>query len=136
MTLRDVTSGHHDDVDEITDLLARYANRLDRSDHDGWIGLFTDDGRFEVFGRRFEGAEGLRHMVSTAPSGLHLGGAPVIAIDGDRAAVQQSFLFVDQITHQTRIGWYDDVVVRTPAGWRFAVRRSTFLTREGPSDRP
>ncbi|MGA7417425.1 MAG: nuclear transport factor 2 family protein [Acidimicrobiales bacterium] len=124
------------DLAEIQVLLAKYGNRLDRSDHAGWVDLFTSDGRFEVYGRSFDGPDGLLRMAETAPPGLHLTSAPLIEIDGDEADVEQSFLFVDQVTRESRIGWYDDQLVRTSGGWRFRVRRSTFLTPEGPSDRP
>ncbi len=127
---------HSDDLSSINELLALYTNRLDRSDHHGWADLFTPDGRFEVYGRAFEGTEGLVAMSEAAPSGLHLSGAPVIHVEGDHASVEQSFLFVDQVTRESRIGFYDDQLVRTPSGWRFAVRRSTFLTPHGASDRP
>lgn len=125
-----------DDLAEINELLARYSNRLDRSDHFGWVDLFTADGRFEVYGRSFDGHDGLLRMAEGAPPGLHLTSAPLIELDGEGASVQQSFLFVDQVTHDTRIGWYDDQLVRTSVGWRFRIRRSTFLTPDGPSDRP
>ena len=124
------------DLEEIEVLLARYGNRLARSDHSGWVDLFTTDGRFEVYGRSFEGPEELLRMAESAPGGLHLTSAALIEIDGDSATVEQSFLFVDQVSHESRIGWYDDQLVRTSEGWRFQVRRSTFLTPDGPSDRP
>ncbi len=117
-------------------LLARYGNRLDHADHSGWVELFTPDGRFEVFGRSFDGHEGLLAMARSAPPGLHLTSAPLIEIHGDEAKAEQSFLFVDRVSHDMRIGWYDDRLVRTEAGWRIHVRRSTFLRPDGPSDRP
>jgi hypothetical protein len=127
---------HRADIADINELLARYCNRLDRSDHRCWAELFTSDGQFEVYGRAFEGTEGLTAMSEAAPSGLHMAGAPIIEWEGEDARVQQSFFFVDQVTRESRIGYYDDLVVRTPDGWRIAVRRSTFLTPQGPSDRP
>ena len=129
-------AGVNADTAEIVNLLALYCHRLDHSDHEGWVDLFTADGRFEVYGRSFEGSDGLLRMAEGAPPGLHMASVPVVDLDGDRATVQQSFLFVDQVTRETRIGWYDDVVVRTSEGWRLEVRRSTFLTPNGPSDRP
>ena len=125
-----------EDSTSINELLALYTNRLDRGDHQGWADLFTSDGKFEVYGRAFEGTERLIAMSEAAPAGLHLSGAPIIVQEGDHATVQQSFLFVDQVTRESRIGFYDDRIVRTPNGWRFAVRRSTFLTAHGASDRP
>jgi 3-phenylpropionate/cinnamic acid dioxygenase small subunit len=124
------------DRDEITDLLARYGSLLDRGDHEAWVDLFTAEGSFEVFGRSFQGRQGLMRMAETAPGGVHMAGLPVIELDDDTARVQQSFVFFDQHTHEVRIGWYDDVVQREGEGWRFEKRRSTFLTPDGPSDRP
>jgi hypothetical protein len=124
------------DREEITDLLARYGSLLDRGDHKAWVDLFTAEGSFEVFGRSIEGRQGLMRMAESAPGGVHLGGLPVIELDGDVAQVQQSFVFFDQHTHEVRIGWYDDVIRREGKRWRFDVRRTTFLTAEGPSDRP
>jgi SnoaL-like domain len=124
------------DRDQITDLLARYGSLLDRGDHAAWVDLFTAEGCFEVFGRSFHGREGLMHMAETAPGGVHMAGLPVIDLDGDAAVVQQSFVFFDQYTHEVRIGWYDDVMRREGERWRFERRRSTFLTADGPSDRP
>ncbi len=125
-----------DDERAIARLLAEYGNRLDRGDHDGWLDLFVADGEFLVYGRSFAGREGLAKMASTAPPGVHLASAPVITVSGDEAHAQQSFLFVDQATREQRIGYYDDVVVRDGGRWRFRSRRTTFLTPDGPSDRP
>lgn len=124
------------DRDEIFDLLARYGSMLDRGDHEAWVDLFTAEGSFEVFGRSFEGRQGLMRMAETAPGGVHLAGLPVIELEGDAARVQQSFAFFDQHTHEARIGWYDDVMRRDGERWRLDKRRTTFLTAEGPSDRP
>jgi hypothetical protein len=124
------------DRDEITDVLARYGSLLDRGDHEAWVDLFTAEGSFEVFGRSFVGRQGLMRMAEMAPGGVHLAGLPVIELEGDAARVQQSFVFFDQHTHEVRIGWYDDVMRRQGQRWRFDRRRTTFLTAEGPSDRP
>jgi hypothetical protein len=125
-----------DDVQAITTLLASYAVRLDRGQHEAFADLFADDARFFVFGRSFDGREGLLKMATTAPAGLHLAGLPVLDVRGDEATVEQSFLFVDAVTGGQRLGFYDDEIVRTPDGWRFRTRRVTFVTRDGPSEKP
>jgi hypothetical protein len=125
-----------EDVQELTTLLASYATRLDRGEHDAFADLFTDDGRFLVFGRSFDGRAGLLKMATTAPAGLHLAGLPVLAVDGDTATAEQSFFFVDVVTGDQRLGFYDDELVRTTDGWRFRTRRVTFLTKDGPSEKP
>jgi hypothetical protein len=125
-----------DDRSEIMRLVARYGSLLDRERYDEWLELFLPDAAFLVYGRAFAGHDGLRAMTRGAPGGIHLGAMPVIDLDGDRARVEQSFVFVDGKTHETRIGWYDDELERVGGGWRFRTRRCTFLTPDGPSDRP
>lgn len=96
----------------------------------------TDDGTFEAFGRTYAGRDGLTKMATSAPGGVHLGGLPMIDLDGDRATVRQSFVFVEAAGHELRIGWYDDEVVRVGGRWLFRRRRTTFRTADGPADRP
>jgi len=121
---------------EITRLLAEYTTRLDRREDEAWLELFAPDGEFHVYGRVFRGREELAGITRDAPGGLHLSGAPVVDVDGDRATARQSFLFVDQDTRAARIGFYDDEVVRIDGHWRLQVRRSTFLNPGGAAERP
>ena len=126
-----------DDHDEIRNLLARYCLLLDHDDLDGWIELFSEDATYEVYGRAFTGRDGLRRMLSGAPGGLHLGGPPVIELlASDRARTQQNLLFVDRTNGLSRSAVYDDTLVRTDDGWRFASRRCRFIVPDGLSDRP
>ena len=121
----------------IADLLARYCLSLDTDDADGWIALFTPDGRFEVYGRSYDGHEALRGMVDAAPGGLHLGGPPVIEMKSpDHARTTRNLLFVDRKSGEARRAVYTDEVARTAAGWRIAHTRCRFITAEGLADRP
>jgi 3-phenylpropionate/cinnamic acid dioxygenase small subunit len=121
----------------ITDLFARYCLALDLDDVDAWVALFTPDARYEVYGRSFEGHDGLRRMMKGAPGGLHLGGPPVIEmVDRDRARTMQNLLFVDRESGATRSAVYTDELRRTEAGWRIAKRRCRFHVAGGLSDRP
>lgn len=131
-----MSSDRSSDFWQIHDLLARYCLHLDRDEHEDWVALFTPDAVYEVYGRTFEGHAGLLRMATSAPGGLHLGGPPVIALDGDRATTQQNLLFVDRSNGESRGAVYDDDLVRTPAGWRFARRRCRFITPDGLRDRP
>jgi len=117
-------------------LLAAYCIKMDRRDAEGWADLFTDDGQFFAFGRSFDGHEGLQKLAATSPGGIHIAGHAVIELAGDEATAQSTFVFVDQKSHDMRIGFYDDVLVRTAVGWRFRTRRCTFQSADGPSDRP
>ncbi|WP_426573999.1 nuclear transport factor 2 family protein [Aquihabitans sp. McL0605] len=122
---------------EIRNLLARYCLALDLDDVDAWVALFTPDASYHVYGRAFEGHDGLRRMMAGAPGGLHLGGPPVVVrVDGDRAITQQNLLFVERGTGAMRSAVYDDELVRTPDGWRIASRRCRFIVADGLADRP
>jgi len=122
---------------EITQLLAEYCLALDHDDADRWVAVFTPDCAFEVYGRSFDGHDGLRKMMRVAPGGLHLGGPPVIEmVDDDRARTEQNLLFVERGTQQLRSAVYYDDLVRTDAGWRIARRHCTFIVRDGLRDRP
>ena len=121
----------------ITKLLARYCLALDLDDVDTWVSLFTPDGVFEVYGRTWEGHEGLAKMMRDAPGGLHLGGPTVIEMSGpDRATTTQNLLFAERGTDVTRHSVYTDELRRTGDGWRIARRRCQFIVADGLSDRP
>jgi uncharacterized protein (TIGR02246 family) len=125
-----------EDQAEIIDLLARYCLALDRHDLDAWVSLFTDDAEYVAFGRTFDGPAGLRAMMEGAPRGLHLGGLPLVSVDGNTASVIQNALFVDAATHESRAVMYTDELVRAEHGWRFRSRRCQFMVADGLSDRP
>jgi hypothetical protein len=121
----------------ISDLMARYCLTLDVDDVEGWVALFTPDARYEVYGRSFDGHEGLRKMATAAPGGLHLGGPPVIEVlDDDRARTTRNLLFVERGDGVSRSAVYTDELQRTPDGWRIAVCRCRFIVDDGLSDRP
>jgi hypothetical protein len=121
----------------ITALIARYCMTLDLDDVEGWVALFTPDARYEVYGRTFEGHDGLREMAAAAPGGLHLGGVPVIEMAGaDRARTTRNLLFVNREDGISRSAVYVDDLVRTSEGWRIAGCRCRFITPDGLADRP
>jgi hypothetical protein len=126
-----------EDRGEISDLLARYCLTLDRHDVDGWVALFTPDASYRVYGRSFDGHEGLRRMMAAAPGGLHLGGPPVIdLLDADHARTTRNLLFVERGEGPQRSAVYTDELVRTEHGWRIASCRCQFIVADGLSDRP
>jgi 3-phenylpropionate/cinnamic acid dioxygenase small subunit len=121
----------------ITNLLARYCLTLDADDVDAWVALFTPDSAYEVYGRSWDGEDGLRKMMRAAPRGLHLGGPPVIEMDGpDRARTTQNLLFMAASTGEMRRSVYTDELRRTSEGWRIARRRCQFIVADGLADRP
>jgi uncharacterized protein (TIGR02246 family) len=134
MTSSDPTGEEHA---AISNLFAHYCLALDHDDAKAWISLFTDDGSFEVYGRAFVGHEELLNMMTAAPKGLHLGGAPTVEmLDEDQALTQQNLLFIDSASGESRGAVYTDHIVRVEGFWKFRKRRCRFVTANGLSDRP
>ena len=126
-----------DDHVAISDLLARYCLTLDLDDVEGWVALFTPDATYQVYGRSFDGHDGLRKMLSGAPGGLHLGGPPVIdMVDRDHARTTRNLLFIERGDGVSRSAVYTDELRRTADGWRIAATRCRFIVADGLSDRP
>jgi 3-phenylpropionate/cinnamic acid dioxygenase small subunit len=134
MTTRDPTG---DEQAAITNLLARYCLSLDHDDIETWVSLFTKDASFNVYGRSFDGHEGLRKMMVAAPKGLHLGGPPLILMHDDNGAqTEQNLLFIDRQSGVSRSAVYRDEVVRSEDGWKISSRTCWFIVPDGLSDRP
>ena len=118
------------DVMEIQQLLARYAVGMTQDDIEAVMEVFTPDGTYTAFGATYTLAD-FPSLVAAAPKGLFLTGTPVLELDGDTGTGQQTLCFVDQTTHDMRIGWYTDTYRRTEQGWRLQTRSMTFLRRSG-----
>ena len=126
-----------DDHAEIRNLLARYCLLLDLDDMDGWVRLFTADAVYEVYGHEVVGHDGIRKLLTGAPGGLHLGGPPVIELDGDRARPRRATCCSSiASTGEQRSAVYDDDLVRTADGWRIARCRCRFHGPDGLRDKP
>lgn len=118
----------------IGELLARYSWALADRDWSAWRAVFTDDahvdyataggpvcGIDEAVGWIGSTLDGFEHTLSR-------GGNTVITFeDDDRAAVRSIYTMTmklagDPPTFIEASGWYDDVVVRTDAGWKISER--------------
>lgn len=122
-----------DDLIEIQQLLARYAVTITKGDIDGLIGVFTTDGSYRAFGDTYT-LDVFPELVAAAPKGLFLTATPLIELDGDTGTGTQPLCFVEQSTHDMRIGYYTDTYRRTAHGWRLATRAMTFIRRSGDHD--
>jgi SnoaL-like domain len=122
-----------DDLMEIQQLLARYAVTITRGDIDGLLAVFTPDGTYSAFGDTYPLAE-FPDLVAAAPRGLFLTGTAVVELDGDTGTGTQPLCFVDQASHELRIGYYTDTYQRTADGWRLRSRAMTFMRRNGAHD--
>jgi hypothetical protein len=121
------------DITEVEQLLARYAIGMTRDDIDAVIDVFTPDGTYSAFGDTYALAD-FPALVRAAPKGLFLTGTPALDLDGDAGNGQQTLCFVDQTTHDMRVGYYTDTYERTAQGWRLRTRAVTFLRRSGARD--
>jgi SnoaL-like protein len=123
------------DITEIQQLLARYAIGMTSDDIDAVIDVFTPDGTYSAFGATYALTD-FPSLVAAAPKGLFLTGTPVLELDGDAGTGtgKQTLCFVDQTSHDMRIGYYTDTYRRTTQGWRLETRAMTFLRRSGARD--
>ncbi|HXW32374.1 MAG TPA: nuclear transport factor 2 family protein [Acidimicrobiales bacterium] len=122
-----------EDAMAIEQLLARYALGLTKDDIEAVTATFTSDGSYSAFGDTYSLAD-FPSLVAAAPRGLFLVGPPVLELDGDSGTGQQPLCFVEQETHEMRIGWYTDTYRRTAEGWRLHTRAMTFIRRSGERD--
>jgi hypothetical protein len=120
----------------IRELIAAYALALDAGDIEECVQLFTADAKFVVYGRSFDGHDGIRQMFQDAPRGLHLTGVSRIDVHGDTATARSQVLFVRAVDLHQRLALYDDEFVTEGEHWRFQRRRCQFVTSGGLSDSP
>lgn len=138
------------DVVEICQLIARYSVVVDGGRYAELDTLFTADARldYSAFGGPDGGLEEAMAFLAAGLGGFratqHLMGLPAVSVDGDTAVARTACHNPMVATNPDGsaavwlIGlWYDDRLVRTPAGWRFAERRaqrcySVALAGEGP----
>src|SRR3954470_153168 len=115
------------DLVELHALCARYMSYTSQSVENRWLDVFTPDAEYNAFGTAYT-LERFPALLEAAPRGQFIGNMPVVDFDGnggigDRAKGVQHFLFVDQHTHDMRLGWYNDEYVRTVDGWRIHRRK-------------
>ena len=122
-----------EDKDAIRELLARYCFLLDGYRLDEFAALFTADGEWISRNGTAKGPAAieqlLRGMVPEPAPGKrrkHFTTNIIIDLAGDSATVISNFLVVRDSDVGPTIavaGTYDDIVVRTDAGWKFKSRR-------------
>ena len=123
-----------DDRQDVSDVLLRYATGIDRRDWPLFRSAFTDDcdADYGEIGT-WRGGDAITDFMerSHAMAGhtMHRLTNQVIAVDGDvataRTYVDGLIMFGDNGSGVNAIGFYDDELVRTDAGWRIARRTFT-----------
>jgi hypothetical protein len=113
------------DYVEIQQLYARYNYAIDSGDVEAYVALYTPDGSFNTY----EGHEGLRTFMKNRRGGTrrHWNTNLVITPSPEGATGAVYLMFVDVGTKPptvTGAGKYEDLLVKTPQGWRFKKRRT------------
>jgi hypothetical protein len=108
---------------------------MTRDDVEAVMEVFTPDGTYSAFGATYALAD-FPALVAAAPKGLFLTGTPVLDLDlaQGTGTGYQTLCFVEQTTHDMRIGWYTDTYRKSDQGWRLHTRSMTFLRRSGARD--
>ncbi len=120
----------------IRQTLARYAQRNDARDAEGWCSLFTEDAHFITQHGEYVGRPALRAFIEALYASRptrrtrHINGAPVISVDGDVATADSDVIFYERIDdgawRLAGANHYRDRLVRRDGGWLFQERHLTF----------
>jgi hypothetical protein len=120
-----------EDKDAIRELFSEYCFRMDEFRFAELGALFTEDGEWIARYARARGpaeiAALMARNIPTEPKRKHFIMNSLIRLDGDRASARTSYLVVLQAAGGALVpsvaGTYEDVLVRTAAGWSFRERR-------------
>lgn len=123
------------DRDEIFDLTVMYATAIDTQRYDMLTAVFTDDAAIDYgeVGQWRGGAEVAHFMEQAhvfAAHTMHRMTNQAIAVDGDTATARtyvDALILLEDGSGANPVGYYDDVAVRTPAGWRITRRSYTSI---------
>ncbi|OBK71715.1 nuclear transport factor 2 family protein [Mycobacterium sp. 1274761.0] len=121
------------DRDEIVELTHRYASAIDDQQYARLAEVFTEDADIDYgeVGHWTGAAEVAQFMEAVhvgAAHTMHRMTNQVINVDGDRASVRtyvDALILTADGSGVNPVGYYDDVAVRTAAGWRIAQRSYT-----------
>jgi uncharacterized protein (TIGR02246 family) len=133
-----------EDREAIHALFMRYRQCLDEKDFSGYAALFAETGEFVAAAGSARGRSGIQEFVDgmrgsllTAVAGddLHIVVNPEISVDGDRAIARSTWIYLvrgdDGEPTLSKVGHYQDELVREEGEWRFARR---FAPMDMPAD--
>jgi 3-phenylpropionate/cinnamic acid dioxygenase small subunit len=113
---------------EIRDLCGRYNRYADIGDGEMYASVYTEDGEFRTVGDRVcRGREEIAAQGASRTTCVHITADPMIEVNGDTARQTSRLLAFYRANDASEnyfvaTGWYTDELVRTPEGWRIAVR--------------
>lgn len=125
---------------ELRDLVARYADAVNRNDEEAWRATWGENGVWELMGNTIEGRNAVvavwRGAMASFRFALHCVHTGVLEIEGDEARGRWTLSELAAPKDgdpQLMVALYHDAYRRTPEGWRFARRRLEALY-QGPPD--
>ena len=125
--------GLQDDTLAIVELTARYNQVIDGGFADRVEEVFTPDARFSspAHGIERQGTAEIAEMaLGSSGHFVHVTTNNIITVDGDNAEQRCTLMLFaltpDGAATLSRVGWYDDQLVRAADGWRFTARAVSF----------
>jgi len=123
------------DHEAIARVVARYCHLLDDGRWDEFADIWAEDAEFVLGGETTRGRDAIRASIeATQPPerrGRHLAVNVEVDVDGDEASAVVDFMFWARDREGKAklmfLGRYDDRLVRTDGGWRFARREIAFF---------
>jgi hypothetical protein len=115
------------DYIEIEQLYARYNNAIDSGNSEAWVATFTDDGVFNGSGGREALMKVATNWITTRNNLRHWNTNLLITPTAEGASATVYLFLMDITTKPPSItggGGYEDLLVKTPQGWRFKRRTS------------
>jgi hypothetical protein len=126
------------DMTEIQMLYSRYAFAYDIGNKEMYGGVFTDDGLFKIgTDRTLRGPKEIATLISSElrerPKIFHLTTNILIdaAPEGAKGTCYVALIDLQKNPAITGGGVYEDIIVKTEAGWRFQQR--TYYAEPGPT---
>lgn len=117
---------------DIQRLINTYSHYGSIGDWDRTLATYTEDGAWAIphFGLRFEGHAAIRQALKDFFAGMdyvvQLNAPALIAITGDTATALSNISECGKVAGKDEgfqyLGYYDDRLVRTATGWKFAER--------------
>lgn len=124
----------HEDRQDISELLVRYASGIDRRDWTLFRTVFTEDcqldyGEIGTWNGVDTVVDFMERVHAMAGHTMHRLSNIAVTLDGDRAQartyIDGLIMAADNRSGVNAIGFYDDEIVRTADGWRIARRTYT-----------
>ena len=126
--MADARTDERGDREAIRDLLTRYTYNGDRGRLDDLSACFAPDGTLEFSGKAPQGPAAIAQALSSGERNPRLTFVrhhitnPLIDLTGDTASARSYFAVTTNVGPD-HSGTYDDRLIRTLDGWRFAYRR-------------